>query len=75
MAEKIDLRGVPCPANAAKALIKISTMDLGEKLEIWLQDGEPVQNLIPALAEAGHRILSQNRLDELHWSILIEVGA
>jgi tRNA 2-thiouridine synthesizing protein A len=66
---------VPCPANAAKALIKLGTMDLGEQIEIWLKDGEPVQNLVPALEEAGHRILERRRLDDTHWCVLVEVGA
>lgn len=75
MREQLDLRAVPCPANAAKALIKLGTMGLGERVEIWLKDGEPVQNLVPALEEAGHLILEKKRLDETHWSVLVEVGA
>jgi len=60
-AEKLDLSGVPCPANAARALMRLEGMDGGATLEITLDDGEPVENLPPALRQEGHTIIGKRR--------------
>lgn len=73
--EFLDLRGVPCPANAAKALIKIGMMSEGETIEVLLDAGEPVENLPPAIEEEGHRILGSRAIDDRAWAFLIQVGA
>ena len=70
----LDLRGVPCPANAAKALIAISTMSAGQCLKVLLDAGEPMENLPPAIEEEGHQIVSCEALDAHSWSVLIRVG-
>ncbi|MCX5792825.1 MAG: sulfurtransferase TusA family protein [Elusimicrobia bacterium] len=60
-AEKLDMSGVPCPANAARALMRLEGMDPGAVLEITLDDGEPVTNLPPALEQEGHTITARRR--------------
>jgi sulfite reductase (ferredoxin) len=72
--ERLDLRGIPCPANAAKALIRIATMDAGERLEIWLNAGEHLENLVPAVEQEGHRVVERNPIDGEAWSVVIEVA-
>jgi TusA-related sulfurtransferase len=56
--ETLDLRGVTCPANAARALVRLEAMEPGELLEIVLDPGEPVASVPAALASAGHTVLS-----------------
>jgi sulfite reductase (ferredoxin) len=73
--ELLDLRGVPCPVNAARALIKIATMSEGEILEVWLDAGEPMENLPPALAEESHTVLAPEKLEGGAWSVLVQVGS
>ena len=72
--ETLDLTGVPCPANAARALIKIATMLSGEKIELILDAGEPVENVPAALELEGHFIRTKNAINELSWSLIVEVG-
>jgi sulfite reductase (ferredoxin) len=72
--EVLDLRGVPCPTNAARALIKIATMSEGEVLEVWLDEGEPMENLPPALAEESHEVFEPLKLEGSAWSVLVRVG-
>ncbi|HNW44917.1 MAG TPA: sulfurtransferase TusA family protein [Elusimicrobiales bacterium] len=60
-AEKIDLSGVPCPANAARALMRLEGLDGGAELEIIIDDGEPAANLPPALEQEGHTIVGRVR--------------
>lgn len=72
-AETLDLSGVPCPANAARALMKLEGMDAGSTLEITIDGGEPVQNLPPALEQEGHIILSKTR-ENGKWRITARKG-
>jgi TusA-related sulfurtransferase len=72
-AEKLDLSGVPCPANAARALMRLEGMDAGAALEIILDDGEPVENVPPALEQEGHLIISKIQ-DGSKWKITARKG-
>jgi tRNA 2-thiouridine synthesizing protein A len=53
--EILDLKGVPCPQNTAKAMVKLSGMDPGEILEIIVDDGEPREN-VPASLEVEENL-------------------
>lgn len=59
--EKLDLGGVPCPANSARALLKLEMLDDGDELEVLLDDGEPAKNVPAAMSEAGHELVSSSR--------------
>jgi sulfite reductase (ferredoxin) len=72
--EKLDVRGIACPANSAKILIRIATMMSGELLEVWLDAGEPMANVPPVLTEEGHQILEQRKLDERSHALLVRVS-
>ncbi len=68
---KKDLRGVACPMNFVKTKIELSQIKNGEKLEILLDEGEPISNVPRSVEGEGHKILSQNKIDE-YWKVLIE---
>jgi TusA-related sulfurtransferase len=72
--EKLDLRGVPCPANAAQALMRLETMSTGETLELLLDAGEPMENVPQALELNGHRILSSEEQDGGSCKLLVEAA-
>lgn len=72
--EKLDLRTVPCPKNTSKALIRLAMMDTGETLEVWLDDGEPIDNVPSSLALEGHEIVSQTRSAEGYWVLLVRAA-
>ena len=59
--ESLDLSGVPCPANAARALMRLETLDPGAELEITVDDGEPALNLPGSLTGEGHKIIEKRR--------------
>ena len=54
--ETLDLSGVPCPQNTARALLTLEWMDPGEILEVTVDDGEPKENVPPGLEAEGHTI-------------------
>ncbi|MDD5309271.1 MAG: sulfurtransferase TusA family protein [Deltaproteobacteria bacterium] len=71
--ETLDLSGVPCPANAARALLRLEGMDPGSLLRIIVDDGEPVLNVPPALEQEGHALLSKEP-DAGRWVLLLRRG-
>jgi TusA-related sulfurtransferase len=72
--EKLDLKGVPCPQNSAKALLKLQLMDSGEILEVILDDGEPLENVPASIDEAtGYEITLKEKIDDKLWRLLIKV--
>jgi sulfite reductase (ferredoxin) len=69
-----DLRGVACPLNYVKTKLKLEMMDAGEKLEVWLDAGEPIKNVPMSLKNDGHLVLLQESLEPeaAHYRILVE---
>ncbi|WP_447600022.1 sulfurtransferase TusA family protein [Nitrospira sp. Nam80] len=69
-----DLRGVACPMNYVKTKLKLEMMDAGDKLEVWLDAGEPIRNVPMSLRNDGHKIMREEPLDAeaKHFTILVE---
>lgn len=69
-----DLRGVACPMNYVKTKLKLEMMDVGDKLEVWLDAGEPIKNVPMSLKNDGHKVLIQEELEPeaSHYRILVE---
>jgi sulfite reductase (ferredoxin) len=69
-----DLRGVACPLNYVKTKLRLEMMDAGEKLEVWLDAGEPIKNVPMSLKNDGHKVLLQEALEPeaTHYRVLVE---
>lgn len=70
--ESLNLRGVPCPANSAKTIVKLEMMDADEVLEVFLDDGEPIENVPESVEEEGFTIIEKAQVDEKTWKLLIQ---
>lgn len=66
-----DLRGVACPMNFVKTKMELSKMAPGERLEVWLDGGEPIENVPGSVKAEGHIVLSQTQGNG-YWSLLIQ---
>jgi TusA-related sulfurtransferase len=53
---QIDLRGTPCPINFVKTKLKLEKMGAGQVLEVWLDPGEPVEQVPDSLRMEGYTI-------------------
>ena len=53
-----DLRGVACPMNFVKAKLALEQVEVGDVLEVLLDEGEPVRNAPASFAEQGQEILA-----------------
>lgn len=67
-----DLRGVLCPMNFVKTKLELAAMHSGEVLEIWLDDGKPIENVPGSVKLEGHEILSQTQHTDGYWQVLIK---
>jgi TusA-related sulfurtransferase len=49
----LDLRGVSCPLNYVKTRVALEKVRPGEWLEVWLDHGEPEENVPRSCEEDG----------------------
>jgi len=66
-----DLRGVACPMNFVKTKVALSKISSGETLKIFLDDGEPIDNVPRSVLGEGHKILKQEQTND-YWIVVIE---
>jgi sulfite reductase (ferredoxin) len=66
-----DLRGVLCPMNFVKTKIALAPLQSGDLLEIWLDDGKPIDNVPGSVSLEGHSILRQEQTPEGYWKVVI----
>lgn len=66
-----DLRGTPCPINYVKAKNKLKELRIGDVLELYLDEGEPVENVPVSLERDGHKIL-QIEKKENYYRVLVK---
>ena len=56
-ANLLDLLGVCCPMNFVRTKLAIDKINAGERIEILLDDGEPIINVSRSVKDEGHRVL------------------
>jgi len=55
--KRVDLSGVTCPMNFVKTKVALSTINVGEVIEVVLDEGDPILNVPRSLKEEGHKVL------------------
>lgn len=53
---QLDLRGTPCPINFVRTKLRLEQMSPGSLLEVWLDPGEPIEQVPDSLTMEGYRI-------------------
>ncbi|MCY7272714.1 MAG: sulfurtransferase TusA family protein [Phormidesmis sp. CAN_BIN44] len=53
---QMDLRGTPCPINFVRTKLRLEQMQPGSLLEVWLDPGEPIEQVPDSLMMEGYRI-------------------
>lgn len=53
---QLDLRGTPCPINFVRTKLRLEQMTPGSLLEVWLDPGEPIEQVPDSLAMEGYGI-------------------
>jgi TusA-related sulfurtransferase len=52
----LDLRGTPCPINFVRTKLRLEQMAPGQLLEVWLDPGEPIEQVPDSLRMEGYLI-------------------
>lgn len=52
----LDLTGVLCPLNWVRARLELERMRPGERLELVLDPGEPLESVPRSAREEGHEV-------------------
>jgi TusA-related sulfurtransferase len=53
---QLDLRGTPCPINFVRTKLRLEQMPPGGLLEVWLDPGEPIEQVPDSLTMAGYQV-------------------
>ncbi len=53
---RLDLRGTPCPINFVRTKLRLEQMPSGSLLEVWLDPGEPIEQVPHSLVMEGYAI-------------------
>ncbi|MCL6433359.1 MAG: sulfurtransferase TusA family protein [Leptolyngbyaceae cyanobacterium HOT.MB2.61] len=53
---QLDLRGTPCPINFVRTKLRLEQMPPGSLLEVWLDPGEPIEQVPDSLTMEGYGI-------------------
>lgn len=53
---QMDLRGTPCPINFVRTKLRLEQMAPGSLLEVWLDPGEPIEQVPDSLTMEGYKI-------------------
>lgn len=54
--DQLDLRGTPCPINFVRTKLRLQQMSPGALLEVWLDAGEPIEQVPDSLVIEGYLI-------------------
>ncbi len=55
---QLDLRGTPCPINFVRTKLKLEQLPAGALLEVWLDGGEPIEQVPDSLRMNGYCVES-----------------
>lgn len=53
---QLDLRGTPCPLNFVRTKLRLEKMPPGALLEVWLDPGEPIEQVPDSLRMEGYGV-------------------
>lgn len=66
----MDYRGVKCPMNFARITVDLMHMEIGQRLKVFIDDGEPALNMPRSLKREGQEIESISQ-EKNYWSLVI----
>ena len=69
---EVDLRGVPCPVNWAKAKVRLESARRGERFAFLVDDPRSARDMPRAAEASAHAVLAVETLAEGGWRIVIE---
>jgi TusA-related sulfurtransferase len=72
--DTLDLRGLPCPGNLPKVLMRLEAMGAGEILLVILDDIVALDKIPPAIEEDdAFEMLSISKYEDMNIHVFIKV--
>lgn len=71
--KQLDLHGVACPLNFVKTKLALEGLEVGEHLEVILDEGNAMLNVPRSLKEEGHRVVKVESLGET-YRVIVQKG-
>ena len=72
--EFVDITDVNCPVTFVKTKVALEEIEVGEILQVHLNDGEPVQNVPRSLKDEGHKVLKLEDNGDGTFELYVEKG-
>ncbi len=66
----LDLRGTPCPINFVRTKLRLEQMPPNSLLEVWLDAGEPIEQVPDSLKMEGYQLETVENRQEF-FSVLV----
>lgn len=66
----LDLRGTPCPINFVRTKLRLEQMSPGSLLEVWLDPGEPIEQVPDSLKMEGYQLEAIDKRQDF-FSLLV----
>ncbi|MEE1228152.1 MAG: sulfurtransferase TusA family protein [Lachnospiraceae bacterium] len=61
--DTVDITDVVCPMTFVKAKAAIEELEVGDVLEVIMNEGEPVQNVPRSMKEDGQQVLKLEKIE------------
>ena len=68
----LDITNETCPMTFVKVKLYLAKMEVGEDLEVILNDGEPLNNVPASCEEQGYKVLSIEEVGDGKHRIIIQ---
>jgi TusA-related sulfurtransferase len=59
---ELDLTGVPCPMNWVRTRLALEELPAGQRLDVLLDSGEPLDSVPRSALEDGHEVAVEGNL-------------
>ena len=69
---KLDITGEHCPMTFVKTKLELEKLNTGDRLEVLLTEGEPLDNVPKSAAEQGYAVLEVGPVEGRIHRVLIE---
>lgn len=66
-----DYRGIECPMNFARITVDLMDLEIGDRIRVLLDDGEPFINIPRSLEREGQKVIHREKMGD-HWLIIAE---
>lgn len=75
MSAPVDVRAFACPLTWVKARLALERAAPGQRVEVWLREGEPLDSIPRSAAEEGHRVIAVEPLAAAgEFRVVLEKG-